>query len=206
MTIGILILIAYLLGSVPTAVWYGKTFHNIDVREHGSGNAGATNTLRVLGNKAGFIVLFIDMFKGFIASSLVYLADYTKDDSQFFKVQMILGIVAVFGHVFPLFANFRGGKGIATIMGMAISLDYRIALICTLLFIVIVWGTRYISVGSMSGAVVGAILSFYFYGTDEPIVNGFFIALSLMVIYTHRANIKRLMAGNENKFAFKKST
>lgn len=206
MTIGILILIAYLLGSIPTAVWYGKTFHKIDVREHGSGNAGATNTLRVLGNKAGFIVLFIDMLKGFIATNLVYFADYSKGDGQFFKVQMILGIVAVIGHVFPLFANFRGGKGIATIVGLAIALDYRIALICTVLFIIIVWGTKYISVGSMSGAVAAAMLSFYFYGTDQPIVNGFFIALSMMVIYTHRANIKRLMAGNENKFAFKKST
>lgn len=206
MTIGILILIAYLLGSVPTAVWYGKTFHNIDVREHGSGNAGATNTLRVLGNKAGFIVLFIDMLKGFIATNLVYFTEYSKADSQFFKVQMVLGVVAVIGHVFPLFANFRGGKGIATIVGLAIALDYRIALICTVLFIIIVWGTKYISVGSMSGAVAAAMLSFYFYGTDQPIVNGFFIALSLMVIYTHRANIKRLMAGNENKFAFKKST
>jgi glycerol-3-phosphate acyltransferase PlsY len=205
MTIGILILIAYLLGSIPTAVWYGKTFHNIDVREHGSGNAGATNTLRVLGNKAGFIVLFIDMLKGFIATNLVYFTDYSKGDSQFFKVQMVLGIVSVIGHVFPFFANFRGGKGIATIVGLAIALDYRIALICTVLFIIIVWVTRYISVGSMSGGIVGALLSFYFYGTDQPIVNGFFIALSMMVIYTHRANIKRLMAGNENKFAFKKS-
>jgi glycerol-3-phosphate acyltransferase PlsY len=205
MTIGILILIAYLLGSIPTAVWYGKTFHNIDVREHGSGNAGATNTLRVLGNKAGFIVLFIDLLKGFMATSLVYFTHYVKSDSQFFNVQMVLGIVAVIGHVFPLFANFRGGKGIATIMGMAISLDYRIALICTLFFIVIVWGTKYISVGSILGAVVGAMLSFYFYGTDQPIINGFFIALSMMVIYTHRANIKRLMAGKENKFALKKS-
>jgi glycerol-3-phosphate acyltransferase PlsY len=205
MTIGILILTAYLLGSIPTAVWYGKTFHNIDVREHGSGNAGATNTLRVLGNKAGFIVLFIDMLKGFIATNLVYFTDYSKGDSQFFKVQMVLGIVSVIGHVFPLFANFRGGKGIATIVGLAIALDYRIALICTVLFIIIVWVTRYISVGSMSGGIVGALLSFYFYGTDQPIVNGFFIALSMMVIYTHRANIKRLMAGNENKFAFKKS-
>ncbi|NDC30559.1 MAG: glycerol-3-phosphate 1-O-acyltransferase [Bacteroidetes bacterium] len=186
-------------------MWYGKTLYKIDVREHGSGNAGATNTLRVLGNKAGFIVLFIDMLKGFIATSLVYFTDYSKVDSQFFKVQMALGVVAVIGHVFPLFANFRGGKGIATIMGMAISLDYRIALICTLLFILIVWGTKYISVGSMFGAVAGAMLSFYFYGTDQPIVNGFFIALSMMVIYTHRANIKRLMVGNENKFAFKKS-
>jgi len=91
-------------------------------------------------------------------------------------------------------------------VGLAIALDYRIALICTVLFIIIVWGTKYISVGSMSGAVAAAMLSFYFYGTDQPIVNGFFIALSMMVIYTHRANIKRLMAGNENKFAFKKST
>lgn len=203
MTIIFLIILAYLLGSIPTAVWYGKTFHNIDVREHGSGNAGATNTLRILGNKAGFIVLFIDLLKGFLAASLVYFSNLESQTQNHFNLQMALGITAVIGHVFPIFAGFKGGKGIATILGMAIALNYVIAFICVLVFIAIVWLTKYISVGSMSASILAAILSFYFY-TDNVVANCFFCTIAIMVVYTHRANIKRLRDGNENKFAFKK--
>jgi glycerol-3-phosphate acyltransferase PlsY len=202
MTIAILIILAYLLGSIPTAVWYGKTFHKIDVREHGSGNAGATNTLRVLGNKAGFIVLFIDLLKGYLATNLSYFTTISNTQ-DYFNLQMILGITAVIGHVLPIFAKFKGGKGIATLLGMAIALNYQIALICIVLFISIVWITKYISVGSMSAGILAAILSFYFY-PNNIIANVFFCAIAIMVVYTHRANIKRLKAGNENKFAFKK--
>lgn len=202
MTIALIIILAYLLGSIPTAVWYGKTFHKIDVREHGSGNAGATNTLRVLGNKAGFIVLFIDLLKGYLATNLSYFANITNEQ-DYFNLQMVLGITAVIGHVLPVFAKFKGGKGIATLLGMAIALNYQIALICIVLFISIVWITKYISVGSMSAGVLAAILSFYFY-PNNIIANVFFCAIAIMVVYTHRANIKRLKAGNENKFAFKK--
>lgn len=202
MTIALIIILAYLLGSIPTAVWYGKTFHKIDVREHGSGNAGATNTLRVLGNKAGFIVLFIDLLKGYLATNLSYFTNITNEQ-DYFNLQMVLGITAVIGHVLPIFAKFKGGKGIATLLGMAIALNYQIALICIVLFISIVWITKYISVGSMSAGVLAAILSFYFY-PNNIIANVFFCAIAIMVVYTHRANIKRLKAGNENKFAFKK--
>lgn len=205
MTLAILILLAYLLGSIPTAVWYGKTFHNIDVREHGSGNAGATNTLRTLGNKAGFIVLFIDLLKGFLATSLIHLSDFEIGTQEHFNFQMALGITAVLGHVFPLFAGFKGGKGIATILGMAIALNWQIALICIVAFVTIVWITKYISVGSMSASILAAVLSFfpYFY-SNNVVANCFFCAIAILVVYTHRANIKRLKAGNENKFAFKK--
>jgi acyl phosphate:glycerol-3-phosphate acyltransferase len=203
MVIAILVILAYLLGSIPTAVWYGKTFHKIDVREHGSGNAGATNTLRVLGNKAGFIVLFIDLLKGFVATSLAYFSDFEIASQTYFNLQMALGVTAVLGHVWPIFAGFKGGKGIATLLGMAIALNYQIALICIMAFVTIVWLTKYISVGSMSAAVLAAILSFFFY-TDNEVANCFFCAIAIMVVYTHRANLKRLHAGNENKFAFKK--
>ena len=205
MIIIILIILAYLLGSIPTAVWYGKTFHKIDVREHGSGNAGATNTLRVLGNKAGFIVLFIDLLKGFLATSLSYFSSFEIGSQSYFNFQMALGITAVIGHVFPLFAGFKGGKGIATLLGMAIALNWQIALICIVSFITIVWITKYISVGSMSAAILAAVLSFfpYFY-YNNLIANTFFCSIAILVVYTHRANIKRLKAGNENKFAFKK--
>jgi glycerol-3-phosphate acyltransferase PlsY len=205
MVITILIILAYLLGSIPTAVWYGKTFHKIDVREHGSGNAGATNTLRVLGNKAGFVVLFIDLLKGFLATSLSYFSYFEMGSQSYFNFQMSLGITAVIGHVFPLFAGFKGGKGIATLLGMAIALNWQIALICIIAFVTIVWITKYISVGSMSAAILAALLSFfpYFY-YDNLIANSFFCSIAILVVYTHRANIKRLKAGNENKFAFKK--
>lgn len=203
MILYILPIIAYLLGSIPTAVWYGKTFYKIDVRAHGSGNAGATNTLRVLGNKAGFIVLFIDLLKGFIATNLAWFSGYEASSQTFFNFQMILGLVSVIGHVFPVFANFKGGKGIATLTGMAIALNYQIALICIVTFVIIVWLTKYISVGSMSAAVISALLSFYFY-PDNMVAKIFFGLIAIMVIYTHRANIKRLRNGNENKFAFNK--
>lgn len=197
-------LLAYLIGSIPSAVWYGKKFHQIDVREHGSKNAGATNTLRVLGNKAGIIVLFFDLLKGFIATNLAYLAVSNSDTPEtLFQFKMLFGVIAVIGHVFPVFAQFKGGKGIATLLGLAIALDYQIALLCILLFVSIVWLTRYISVGSMSAGIFAAVLSFYFY-EDNLTANIFFCAIAVMVIYTHRANISRLMAGNENKFSFKK--
>jgi len=205
MVIAIIVILAYLLGSIPTAVWYGKSFHKIDVREHGSGNAGATNTLRVLGNKAGFIVLFIDLLKGFLATSLAYFSNFEIASQAYFSCQMALGVAAVLGHVFPVFAGFKGGKGIATLLGMAIALNFLIALICIAVFTGIVWLTKYISVGSMSAAILAAILSFlpYFY-INNAVANCFFCAIAIMVVYTHRTNVKRLLAGNENKFAFKK--
>jgi glycerol-3-phosphate acyltransferase PlsY len=198
-----IIILAYLLGSIPSAVWYGKKFHQIDVRQHGSKNAGATNTLRVLGNKAGFTVLFLDLLKGFAATSLGYILVQQGQiqPDQLFVYKMILGMIAVLGHVFPVFAGFKGGKGIATLLGMCIALDYQIALICVLFFIGIVWATKYISVGSMSSAVLSALLSFYFYEHNFT-ANAFFCSVAVLVIYTHRANIKRLMSGNENRFSF----
>ncbi len=203
MTLAILILLAYLLGSIPTAVWYGKTFHKIDVREHGSGNAGATNTLRTLGNKAGFIVLFIDLLKGYLATSLIYFSAIEFETQNYFNFQMALGVTAVLGHVFPLFAGFKGGKGIATLLGMCIALNWQIALICIVVFVTIVSITKYISVGSMGAASLAAILSFYFY-TNNVIANCFFCVIAILVVYTHRTNITRLRTGTENKLSFKK--
>ena len=204
--IGICAALAYLLGSIPSAVWYGKAFYKIDVREHGSKNAGATNTLRVLGNKAGFIVLFFDLLKGFVATELAYIAvGDSTDVLLLFKLKMLFGVIAVLGHVYPVFAQFRGGKGIATLLGLAIALDYRIAGICVLLFVTIVWLTRFISVGSMLSGIAAALLSFYFY-QNNWFANTFFCAIAVMVIYTHRANIKRLMSGTENKLSFKKKS
>jgi glycerol-3-phosphate acyltransferase PlsY len=196
-------LTAYLLGSIPSAVWFGKLFYGIDVREHGSGNAGATNTLRVLGNKPGFIVLSIDLLKGFLAANLVvFLKDLKPDTNAYLLYQIAFGALAVIGHVFPVFAQFKGGKGIATLLGITIALNGMLALICAALFVVIVYITRYISVGSMLSAIASPFIAFGLYHAELNALVYFCAIVALLVVYTHRANIKRLTNGNENKFSF----
>lgn len=200
-----LIILAYLLGSIPSAVWYGKIFHNVDVREHGSKSAGATNTLRVLGNKAGFVVLFFDFLKGFAAANLIYFYKELGDStSEILTYKMLFGVLAVVGHIYPVFANFKGGKGVATLLGLIVALDYRLALICLVVFILVVWITKYISLGSMTGGIISPFVAGFLYEWNEPVLIGFCIVFAVMLIYTHRTNIKRLIEGNENKFAFKK--
>jgi glycerol-3-phosphate acyltransferase PlsY len=135
---------AYLLGSIPSAVWIGTTFYGIDVREHGSGNAGATNTLRVLGKKAGFIVLFVDCLKGLAAGSIALMQNKLSAGSpDFHNMQMVIGGFAVLGHIYPIFAGFKGGKGIATLLGLVIAISWPISLMCALTFVFTVWLTRY---------------------------------------------------------------
>jgi glycerol-3-phosphate acyltransferase PlsY len=197
---------AYLLGSIPSAVWVGKMFFGIDVREHGSGNAGATNTLRVLGKKAGISVLFLDFLKGMFASSLLYFLanEITPGTQEFRQYQLLLGIVAVLGHVFPVFAGFRGGKGIATLLGMVVSISWPVALLCAITFVLTVWSTKFVSLGSMIGSIMSGVFVRLIYGPNETFFMYFCIGIGLMVIYTHRANIQRLRNGNESKFSFNK--
>lgn len=198
---------AYLLGSIPSAVWFGKAFYGIDVREHGSGNAGATNTLRVLGNKAGFIVLGLDLLKGYFATNLVlFLSDLIPDTNSYFMYQILFGVISVIGHVFPIFAGFRGGKGIATLTGILIALNYQLAICCFLSFVIIVSITRYISVGSMFSALLSPFFVLLLNGWQFNALFYFCAVVSVLVIYTHRANIGRLLNGNENRFSFKKKT
>lgn len=205
MTLIFLLISAYILGSIPSAVWYGKIFHNIDVREHGSKSAGATNTLRILGNKAGFVVLFFDFLKGFAAANLIYFYKELGDStSEILTYKMLFGVLAVVGHIYPVFANFKGGKGVATLLGLIVALDYRLALICLVVFILVVWITKYISLGSMTGGIISPFVAGFLYEWNEPVLIGFCIVFAVMLIYTHRTNIKRLIEGNENKFAFKK--
>jgi acyl phosphate:glycerol-3-phosphate acyltransferase len=201
----VILFIAYVLGSVPNAVWYGKVFFGIDVREHGSGNAGATNTLRTLGNKAGFVVFFLDILKGFLATNLVVLLkDIVPQSEEYFQVQMLLGAFAVLGHIYPVFAKFKGGKGIATLVGVLSAMDYRLILLLLLTFIIIVSITRFISVGSMISAILSPIYVGLLYNWQQQSFLYFCLLIALLVVYTHRANIKRLIAGNENKFTFSK--
>lgn len=195
-----LLLISYLLGSIPTSVWIGKVFYGIDVREHGSGNAGATNTFRVLGKRAGVPVLVFDTLKGWLAVMMpVWFLSAGDSPVLFENFRVLCGTAAVIGHVFPLFAGFRGGKGVATLLGVAAGMQPLAALICIGLFLMVLLLTHYVSLGS--------ILASLFYGLflllvdkvhhDATII--FAIMIPVLVILTHTKNIRRLIEGNESR-------
>lgn len=203
----IAIFAAYVIGSVPTAVWAGKLFAGVDVREHGSGNAGATNTLRVLGPGIAIPVLLIDIAKGLLATRLVYLNFF---DTQFIlsntvETKLILGIAAVFGHILPLFANFRGGKGIATFFGVIIGIHTQSALLSLAIFILVVSLTRFVSLGSILGAVAYPIQLIFLFGMNSIYIQVFSVLIPIIVIYTHRKNIERLFKGEESKIKLAKN-
>lgn len=199
-------LIAYLLGSVPTAVWVGKSWYDIDVREHGSKNAGATNTFRVLGKKPGIVVLLIDIFKGFLAVSLpVFLAQPEWTSDEVILLQMTAAICAVLGHVFPIFAGFKGGKGVATSLGIIIGIHPPAAGICLLIFLVVFISTHYVSLGAICAAITFPLAIKFIFGLTYLPLLIFSCILSFAVIFAHKKNIKRLLKGEENKMnLFKK--
>jgi glycerol-3-phosphate acyltransferase PlsY len=197
-------LTAYLLGSIPNSVWIGKTFFGVDVREHGSGNAGATNTLRVLGKPAGFTVLFLDFLKGFVAASLVFWPGLIFNTNHTMEYKMVFGALAVLGHIYTVFAGFRGGKGIATVIGVVAGMDWMLALACFGTFIVIVAITKYISVGSMLSGLISPLYAGLIHHWEEKNLVYFCIVVGLLVVYTHRSNIKRLRKGEESRFSLTK--
>lgn len=190
---------AYLLGSIPTAVWIGKYFYKIDVREYGSGNAGATNVFRVLGKKAGIPVLLIDVFKGFLAVSIAYLIDYPQGSNQFINLQLVLGIASLVGHIFPVFASFRGGKGIATLLGIIIAVYPYAAIISIIIFLIVFLILGYVSLGSMTAAVAFPIIVIFIFKTQTPALIIFSILIAIMVLITHQKNIERLLRREEPK-------
>ncbi len=195
----ILLLGGYLLGSIPTAVWIGKFFYKIDVREYGSGNAGATNTFRVLGKRAGIPVLLFDIIKGFLAVNLAYFSPYTVGSNQFINLELVLGIASLVGHIFPLFASFRGGKGIATLLGIVLGVHIYGALICMGIFIIILIISGYVSLGSMISAICFPIVVIVIFKTTVPSLIIFSILIAIMVLITHQKNIERLIRKEESK-------
>lgn len=209
LTIILLLLFSYLLGSIPTAVWVGKKFYNIDVREHGSGNAGATNTFRVLGKKAGIPVLLLDILKGFLAVSLVWLQDdysYTQLN-PFTNLQLSFGFGAVVGHIFPVFAGFRGGKGIATLLGIVLAVHPPAALCSLALFVLVLTITKYVSVGSMLAGIAFPLLVMFVFNSTVASLNIFSSVVAVLIVVTHQKNILRLMSKSENKtYLFGKKT
>jgi acyl phosphate:glycerol-3-phosphate acyltransferase len=199
------ILIAYLIGSIPTAVWVGKLFYKIDVREHGSGNAGATNVIRVLGYKAGIPVLLFDVFKGWFAVQLVWIFPHAFLSPEVITYVMIALAVAVFlGHVFPLFAGFKGGKGVGTLAGVGIAL-FPVALLIVLgIFIFILILTRYVSLSSLLGGISFPFIVVFLCGETNPGLIVLSILVAILIPLTHIKNIRRLMKGEENKFQFRR--
>jgi acyl phosphate:glycerol-3-phosphate acyltransferase len=194
-------LMAYLIGSIPTAVWVGRAWFGIDVREHGSKNAGATNTFRVLGKKPGVFVLLIDVLKGVFAVVLpmmiwhegVLVYGLTSD-----RLQILAAIAAVVGHIFPVFAGFRGGKGVATSLGVMIGILPLSAAVCLGIFIVIFILSKYVSLGAICAAFCFPF-SVLFLEPQREEMFYFSVVLSLAVIWAHKKNIRRLLKGEENK-------
>lgn len=198
-----LILLAYMLGSVPSAVWIGKAFYGIDVRDYGSGNAGATNTFRVLGKKAGLPVLILDILKGFLAVKLVWLTGkYLPETKQFINLELSLGIASLLGHIFPVFAGFRGGKGVATLLGILCAVHIGAALICIGVFVFTLLITQYVSLSSMMSALTFPISIMFIYQETVPGLNIFAMFVCILVFITHQKNIERLLRGDESKVGF----
>ena len=201
-TISALIL-AYLFGSIPTAVWIGQAFFNTDVREYGSGNAGATNTFRVLGKKAGIPVMLIDILKGFTATNLAYFVGVSITGGihsvPYTNFELALGIAAVMGHLFPIFAGFRGGKGIATLFGMILAIHLQAALLCVVVFIIILLITKYVSLSSIvSGFTYLLGVTFVFPSYNRSIII-YGMCICALILVTHQKNLERLLKGKESK-------
>jgi acyl phosphate:glycerol-3-phosphate acyltransferase len=200
MTEIILIILAYLIGSIPTAVWISKSVFGIDIREYGSGNSGATNTFRILGSKWGSIVMLVDVTKGIIATSLyIFIPFYLTNELARTNFMIALGMVAILGHIFPIWANFRGGKGVATLLGMALAIQPMVALICLGVFLITLFSTRFVSLSSMLAGVAFMVLILFIFNERETVYRLFAIIVALMVVITHQKNIGRLLKGTENK-------
>lgn len=202
-----LILVAYLIGSIPTSIWVSKAVFGIDIRQYGSGNPGASNTFRVLGAKWGTFVMIVDILKGLIATSLYILMPfYLQNELARTNFMIVLGLASVIGHIFPIWADFRGGKGVATILGMALAIQPIVAIICMLVFLITLLTTRFVSLSSMLAAVVFMVLILFIFKERETSYRIFAIIVAILMVITHQKNIGRLIHGKENKTSmFKKN-
>jgi glycerol-3-phosphate acyltransferase PlsY len=204
----VFILVAYLLGSIPSAVWVGKFFYNIDIREFGSGNAGATNTFRVLGKKAGIPVLFFDILKGWISVNLTkFLSNYDliiqTNIDLFFEFSLAFGLSAVIGHLFPIFTGFRGGKGIATLLGFLFAILPFAAVLSLIVFILSLLVSRFVSLSSIIASFIFCVVVLI--TEDNFALNLFAFFVPLLSLITHQKNIERLLKGKETKVKFEKN-
>ena len=196
----LLIILAYLIGSIPSSVWISEYFFKIDIRDYGSGNAGATNTYRVLGPKWGTIVMVTDMLKGIVAVKLALLLPaYADSEINLQNLQTGLGLAAVVGHIYPIWADFRGGKGVATLFGLVLGISPWTALSCVGVFMLVLYLTRFVSLSSILASVAFPVFILVIFNVDNPAYRVFAIAVALMVLLTHQKNIGRLLRGDESK-------
>ena len=196
----LLIVLAYLIGSIPSSVWVSKHFFDIDIRDYGSGNAGATNTYRVLGPKWGTVVMVMDMLKGIIAVKLaLLLPEYATSEVNLQNLQTGLGLAAVIGHIFPIWAEFRGGKGVATLFGLVLGISPWTAMACVGIFVLVLYLTRFVSLSSILASIAFPVFILVIFNVDNPLYRVFAIAVALMVLLTHQKNIGRLLKGSESK-------
>ncbi len=217
--LAIIIILSYLVGSIPTSILISKAAGGIDIREHGSGNAGGTNVIRVLGWKYGLLVIILDALKGALAVIIIARLFFgplpfenISPFDDFTLVQIIAGIAAVIGHIWTIFAGFRGGKGIATALGMLVMLVTVEMLIAVGIFALVVLISRYVSLGSIIAAISVPSTLFIrenLFHVDIPgyhTLFPFILAVSALVVFTHRKNLVRLLNGNENKLSFRKKS
>lgn len=195
-----LIVLAYLIGSIPTALIVSKRFFGIDIREYGSGNMGATNTFRVLGPRYGTVVMVGDILKGAASSLLfVFIPFYFSHELARINFMIVLGITAVLGHIFPVFANFKGGKGVATLFGMILAVQPVVAISCVGVFLLVLFLTRYVSLSSILAAIMLPICVLWIWNEDEISYRIFAVLVAFLVLLTHQKNIGRLLRGVESR-------
>ncbi|MCT2343853.1 glycerol-3-phosphate 1-O-acyltransferase PlsY [Niallia taxi] len=199
MIIAILIILAYLIGSIPSGLIIGKAFYKIDIREHGSGNLGGTNSFRVLGKKAGFVVTFSDILKGTLATCLPLLLSLFTD-IQVNVSPLIFGVVAVIGHMYPIFAGFKGGKAVATSAGILLGHEPLMFLIIMVVFFLSLYLSKYVSLSSMIAGFAGLVYSIILW--DDKLLIAILAILTIFVVYRHRANIKRILNKTEPKITW----
>ena len=201
----LLIIAAYLIGSISNAVWISRLFWGVEIRIHGSRNAGANNVQRILGWKAALPVFFLDIGKGMLAVALVFLTHFTPETNPFVGFQIGLGFAAILGHIFPILFGFRGGKGVATLAGVIIAIHPYAALICLGVFLVCFLLTRYISVGSIVAAscfpcLVNSMFALWLQPEETLTLKIFSVVVAALIWVTHAKNIVRLYKGTEEKF------
>ena len=201
----LVVIIAYLLGSISFSVIISKKLAGFDVREKGSGNAGSTNVLRTVGKKGAILTLICDCLKGVIAVLIAYIVSKTTQNTDGALLVQLAGLAVVLGHTFPIFFNFKGGKGVATSLGVLLIINWQIGLICLVFALLLMALTRFVSLGSVSAAILFPVLTIFIH--SHYIVDGsyliFVVLLGVFVVFNHRANVKRLLEGKENKLSFK---
>ena len=195
-----LIVLSYLIGSIPTSVWVSRYFFEIDIRDYGSGNAGATNTYRILGKKWGTFVMIADMVKGVIGTSLyIFLPFYFTHELERTNFMIGLGLAAVAGHIFPIWADFKGGKGVATLFGMAVAIQPLVAICCVGVFLLVLYLTRFVSLSSILAGISFMVFILFIFNEHERLYRIFAVLVALMIVMTHQKNITRILNGTESR-------